>query len=129
MSAKSPTSLKKTQDVARNTAKHRQLALRAAKQAEQVLPLFERQHPRDKRPRKAIQAIRAWAAGKRQLGMKEVRTLSLDAHAAAREAKTDAARYAARAAGQAVATWHVPSHAHGATLYTNKALAAAENDR
>jgi hypothetical protein len=37
----------------------------------------------------------------------------------------DAALYAARAAGQAVATAHVPTHALGAALYVIKAVAAA----
>jgi len=73
-----------------------------------------------------IEAIRAWAKGQRKLGMAEVRKLSLDAHAAAREAGTDAATFAARAAGQAVATWHVPTHAAGAPAYAAKAVAAAE---
>ena len=56
----------------------------------------------------------------------EVRKLSLNSHAAARAAKTDAARFAARAAGQAVATWHVPTHAMGAPIYARKAIAACK---
>ena len=42
---------------------HRLLALWAADCAEHVLPLFETQHPHDGRPRKAIEAGRAWARG------------------------------------------------------------------
>jgi hypothetical protein len=58
--------------------------------------------------------------------MAEVRKLSLDAHAAARGAKTDAARFAARAAGQAVATWHVPTHALAVPIYARKAKEASK---
>ncbi len=111
----------------RNSRYHRRFAILAATQAERVLPLFESQHPKDSRPRQAIEAIRAWAQSKRALGMAEVRKLSLAAHAAAREARSDAARFAARAAGHAVATWHAPTHAMGVPMYACKALIAAKN--
>ena len=103
---------------------HRLFALIAAKEAKRVLPIFEKERPNDDRPRKAIEAIGSWAKGKRELGMKEVRKLSLDAHAAARAAKSDAARFAARAAGQAVAIWHVPTHAMAVPYYVCKATFA-----
>jgi len=99
--------------------------LLAAREAERVLPIFENQRPGDRRPRQAIEAIRAWATGKRELGMAEVRRLSLGAHAAAREARSDEARFVARAAGHAVATWHVPTHAMGAPMYACKAIMAS----
>ena len=108
---------------------HKVFAFMAAREAEKVLPLFERERPKDKRLREAIKAIRAWANGKRKLGMKEVRKLSLGSHAAARECKSDAARFAARAAGHAVATWHVPTHAMGAPLYVCKAILASHGIR
>jgi hypothetical protein len=110
--------------IPRLSRRHRGVALRAAREAMAVLRLFEAERPRDTRPRDAIAAIRAWAQGKRELGMDATRRLSLDAHAAARAAKTEAARFAARAAGHAVATWHVPTHALGAPLYADKARAA-----
>jgi len=116
-----------TNMISKNTSDNkvrRSLALKAAKEAERVLPIFEIERPNDDRPRKAIEAIRAWAQGKRTLGMKEVRTLSLGSHAAAREARTDAARFAARAAGHAVATWHVPTHAMAVPAYVCKAIFA-----
>ncbi len=112
--------------VVRSSKEHKLLALRAAKQAEKVLPYFERERPKDVRPRKAVEAIRGWAEGKLELGMSTTRKLSLDSHAAARAAKTDAAKFAARAAGQAVATWHVPSHASGASWYAEKVIKAAK---
>jgi hypothetical protein len=110
----------------RGSRYHYRFALLAAREAEKVLPLFEREHPDDPRPRQAITAIREWAEGRRELGMAEVRSLSLGAHAAARAAGSDAARYAARAAGQAVATWHVPTHAMGAPIYACKAILASQ---
>ncbi len=116
-------------DLSRGSKYHRIFALIASKEAEKVLPFFERERPSDKRPRKAIAAIRAWAKGKTKLGMKEVRKLSLDSHAAARICKTDSAKFAARAAGHAVATWHVPTHAMGAPLYACKAILADEKER
>jgi hypothetical protein len=121
-----PSEIKNHQVVARNSATHRAWALEAARLAEQVLPIFEKEHPDDERPRQAIEAIREWAQGRRELGMAEVRKLSLNAHAAAREAKTDAARFAARAAGQAVATWHVPTHATTVPKYARKAIIASK---
>jgi hypothetical protein len=58
--------------------------------------------------------------------MADVRRHSLGAHAAARHAEENsAARFAARAAGQAVATAHVPSHAIGAAWYGVKAAEAS----
>lgn len=113
--------------VARNSHSYKLLALRAAKEAKRVLPLFEKEYPNDTRPRHAIDALKAWAQGKRLLGMVEVRKLSLDSHAAAREANSDAARFAARAAGQAVAIWHVPTHAIAVPAYASKALAASKS--
>lgn len=93
--------------------------------AEHVLAYFEKEYPEDNRPRKAIEAGRAWVRTG-VFKMADVRRDSLAAHAAAREAKEDsAARFAARAAGQAVATAHVLSHAVGAAWYGVKAAEAA----
>ena len=50
------------------------------------------------------------------------------AHAAAREVKeSDEALSAARSAGQAVATAHVPAHAIGAAIYAASAVRDATN--
>ncbi len=60
--------------------------------------------------------------------MAEIRKASLGSHAAAREVGEDnAARSAARAAGQAVATAHVPSHSIGAANYALQAIHRAAN--
>jgi hypothetical protein len=109
-------------------SKHDQslLAVWAADCAEHVLPLFEKAYPNDGRPRKAIEACRAWVrTGVFKMSL--IRGASLTAHAAAREAKeNNAACFAARAAGQAVATAHVPQHAFGAAYYALKAVAASD---
>jgi hypothetical protein len=56
--------------------------------------------------------------------MAVIRKASLNAHAAAKRAKEDDARYAAHAAGQAVATAHVPTHALGSSVYGIRSAAA-----
>jgi len=104
---------------------HRALVLWACDCAEHVLSYFEKAHPKDKRPRKAIAEGRRWVAEKLPMKMKVIRTASLDAHEAARRTKKPAARAAARAAGQAVATVHVPGHAVGPAYYGLKATEAA----
>jgi Imm-5 like putative immunity protein len=58
--------------------------------------------------------------------MADIRKAALDAHAAAREVGADTpARSAARAAGQAVATAHVPTHSIGAANYSLQAVCRA----
>lgn len=110
----------------RDSYYHKLFGLKAAKEAERVLKFFEEERSNDNRPRRAIEAIRAWAQGERKLNMKEVRKLSLDAHASAREVKTDAAKFAAHSAGQAVGTWHAPAHALGAFGYAGRAVIAGK---
>ena len=100
------------------------MATWAAACAERVLPLFEQAYPRDDRPRKAIEACRMWVRTG-VFRMNDIRGASLAAHDAARDAKeNDAACFAAHAAGQAVATAHVPQHAYGGAYYALKAIAA-----
>ena len=106
----------------RDTYYHRLLGLKAAKRVETVLPLFEKERPDDKRPRRAIEALRAWSEGRRKLSMSEVRKLSLSSHAAAKEAATEKAKCVAHAAGQAIGTWHAPAHALGAFEYAGRAF-------
>jgi len=100
---------------------HRSLALWAADCAEHVLPCFEKEFPEDGRPRKAVEAARAWARGETTIS--EARAAAFAAHAAARDTANSAARAAARAAGHAAATAHVAGHAQHAANY---AAAAAE---
>jgi len=100
----------------------------AADCAERVLPYFEEAFPDDDRPRKAIEAARAWARGEICVG--EARTAALAAHAAARDvAERPAACAAARAAGHAAATAHMVGHAPHAAAYAKKAAACALTGR
>ncbi len=99
---------------------HRSLALWAVDCAEHVLHLFEEKHPKDNRPRKAIEAARAWARGEIRCGA--ARAAALAAHAAARDADEAAARAAARAAGHAAATAHAAVHARAAAAYAVTAV-------
>lgn len=101
---------------------HHLLALWAATCAEHVLEHFERAAPQDARPREAIEAARAWAAG--GLPMMEARALGGHAMGAARPL-AGAARFAAYAAGQAACVGHVAEHDLGAAAYAIKAARAA----
>ena len=76
------------------------LRLFAADCAEKVLPIFEKERPNDDRPRKAIEAARAYAGGEIDAAaVAAAWAAGRDAAmAAGRAAKRDAARDAARAA-------------------------------
>jgi hypothetical protein len=101
---------------------HRTLAAWAIDCAERVLPYFEERYPEDHRPRNAIEACQEWI-DTGVFRMSEIRKASLAAHAAAREVGEDnAARSAARAAGQVAATPHVPTHSIGAANYALQAI-------
>src|SRR5438270_7143365 len=102
-------------------ADHRLLALWAAACAEHVLYLFESVQPSDRRPRQAIEEIRAWARG--EIRMSQSRAAGGHAMAAAR-VLSGAARHAAFAAGQAAAVAHVAAHELGAAAYAIKAVRA-----
>lgn len=102
--------------------RHRQLAAWAADCAEHVLPLFAA-HSDDDRPRRAVDAARAWARGEISVG--EARHAAVRAHAAAREAGDPAAIAVARAAGHCVATAHMADHSLGASGYALKAVRVA----
>ena len=101
------------------------LGLWAAECAEHLLPYFEEKYLEDTRPRDAITTLREWVhTGK--FSMPVIRGASLAAHAAAKQVhkKDTAAKFAAHAAGQAVATAHVPTHALGPVLYSMLHVAA-----
>jgi hypothetical protein len=103
------------------------LALWAVDCVERVMPHFEEKYPEDHRPRKAIETLQEWIHSG-IFKMADVRKASLDSHAAAREVGEDtAARSAARAAGQAVATAHVSTHSIGAANYALQAVHRAAN--
>ena len=101
----------------------RVLAVWAFDCAERVLPLFEAKYPCDVRPRKALETLKEWV-GSGVFRMSVIRKASLDAHAAAKDVEEDYVKYAAHAAGQAVATAHVATHALGGSVYAIRAVVA-----
>lgn len=88
-----------------------------------ILPLFERECPKDTRPRLALDASRRWFEGKAKLP--EVKNIILnECHAAARELDDNpVAQAAARACGQAAACFHTPTHSLGLAFYGSAAIA------
>jgi len=104
------------------------LAVWAIDCAERVLPYFEEKYPHDPRPHQALETLQKWI-DTGVFKMSVIRGASLASHAAARETNEDnPARSAARAAGQAVATAHVPTHAIGAAIYVLQAIHKAGGD-
>lgn len=98
------------------------LAIWAIDCAERVISYFEIKYPEDKRPRTALETLREWI-NTGEFKMSVIRKASLDAHAAARNARENSpARSAARSCGQAVATAHVPTHSIGAAIYALQAI-------
>lgn len=109
------------ENLARETDK-KTLAVWAADCAGRTLHFFEERYPEDPRPRDAIATLREWIRTG-VFRMAVIRKASLDAHAAARKLpEYDPARSAARAAGQAVATAHVPTHSIAAARYAATAV-------
>ncbi|OGG02408.1 hypothetical protein A2Z33_05095 [Candidatus Gottesmanbacteria bacterium RBG_16_52_11] len=103
-------------------SQHKTLAIWAIDCAERVLPYFEEQYPEDQRPRKAIEALHEWIKSG-MFSMAVIRKASLDSHTAAKEIGNDnPASSAAHAAGQTVATAHVPRHAYGSAVYAQQAI-------
>ena len=106
---------------------HKTVALWAIDCAERVMPHFEDKYPQDHRPRQAIETLKTWI-DTGVFKMAVIRKASLDAHSAAREVGEDSpARSAAHAAGQAVATAHVPRHSYGPAIYAQQAIYRATN--
>jgi hypothetical protein len=101
---------------------HHLLAEWALQCAEHVLPLFEDARPGDGRPREAIEVGRAWIRG--EVPMRVAHSTAFVANAAAR-GMPDPVRFAALAAGQAVAVAHVAAHDLGAAAYAIRAVRAS----
>ena len=101
---------------------HKTLAVWAFDCVERVMAYFEEKYPEDHRPRNALETLQAWISTG-EFRMAVIRGASLASHAAAREVGEDnAARSVARAAGQAVATAHVPTHSIGGAIYALQAI-------
>jgi hypothetical protein len=100
----------------------------AADCAERALSVYERHAASDTRPRAALEGIRGFASGGKRTA--RLRSLALEAHAAAREVGDAAAAAAARAAGLAAASAythpladvHQTKHIVGPAAYAALAL-------
>jgi hypothetical protein len=90
--------------------------------AEHVLPLFEQEQPSDPRPREAINVGRAWIRGEVRVG--DADRVAFATNAAAR-GLAGAAKFAALAAGRAVAVAHVAAHDLSAAAYAIRAACAS----
>ena len=106
----------------------RQVTLYAATCARRALPVFEAAHPDDPRPRDAIAAAEAFAAGRKRTAT--LRAAAWSAYTAAREAEEAPAANAAHAASHAaaaaflhpLATPHQVKHVLGAAVHQALAL-------
>ncbi len=117
----SDSDLKKKIAEITNRIEEQALAIWASDCVEHVLSYFEEKFPNDDRPRKAVEAARAWVSGELSAG--EARSAAFAAHAAARDARDaeeDIACAVARSAGHAAATAHVAGHAVSAADYAAK---------
>ncbi|MDJ1132866.1 putative immunity protein [Streptomyces iconiensis] len=103
----------------------RVVARYVAQTAQEVLPVFEDASPGDPRPRAALDAAWEFVNGARRTKLQRV--TSLDAHRAAKEARTEASRLAARAAGDAAsaAYLHPIAKAHQVGHILRAAASAA----
>ena len=96
--------------------------------ARRVLHFYKDTYPHDQRPHEALAALQKWI-DTGEFSMQVIRRAALDAHAAAREVGEDTpARSAARAAGQAISTAHVRTHAIAASCYALQAIHRAASD-
>ena len=101
---------------------HKTLATWALTEAELALKIFEEAQPTDNRPRAAIEAGWRWVRGEQR--MWDARKFAFPCLAAAREAESDVATFAARACSHALAVAHVPTHAGAVPGYIYKAVKA-----
>jgi len=112
----------------------RAVARYAAESAEQVLTIFEAVHPEDTRPRAAIDAAWAFANGAPRTRLQRV--TAVDAHRAAASTTDEAAKHAARAAGDAAAAAYLHplanstqvGHILGAAAHAVRAAELSEGD-
>ncbi len=89
---------------------------------ENILPVYEKAYPEDKRPGRALQAAREFLNGKMKLPA--AKAIIREAQAAAREAEGNpAAQAAARAVAQSAAAIHTPTHSLALAFYGAAALA------
>jgi hypothetical protein len=109
------------------TTDHLIAAEEALVPAREVLPIFERTEPDDPRPRQALEVLVSWMRG--EASVTEVRQAAFDAHESARDTENLAARYAARACGQAASVAHAATHLPHVHRYAEKAKTELKKGR
>ncbi len=99
---------------------HRVMALWAFDLAAGSVARLEERFPGEARPREALEAARAWAAGKVKMRFAQRRIL--DCHALAKELSLREDIAACHAVGQACAVVHTAGHALGYPIYDLSSL-------
>ena len=104
-------------------ANRRVLVLWALELAEESARVLSEKYPEDHRPREAIAASRAWAAG--EIKMPIAKRAILDCHAMAKELESPADIARCHAVGQACSVVHTAGHALGYPMYELTAIVLA----
>ena len=102
------------------SANRRELILWALELAEETVCELESRYPGDCRPREAVEAARAWAAG--EIKMPLAKRAILDCHAMSKELADPADIARCHAVGQACSVVHTGGHAMGYLIYELTAL-------
>lgn len=97
------------------TQDHRAVVLWAFDLAAESMDQLAEKYPDERRPREALEAARAWAAGKVKMPLAQRKIL--DCHALAKEISCKADIAVCHAIGQACATVHTAGHALGYPIY------------
>ena len=98
----------------------RTVTLWALDLAEEAVGQFEQRHPEESRPRRTVDAARAWAAG--QIKMPAAKRAILDCHALAKELTDPADIARCHAIAQGCSVVHTTGHAMGLPIYELTAI-------
>ena len=99
---------------------HRTMVLWAFELAAESVARLEEKYPDEPRPREALEAAQAWAAGK--IKMRLAQRKILDCHALAKEIDCKEDIALCHAIGQACAVVHTAGHAMGYPMYELSAI-------
>ena len=99
---------------------HRSVVLWALDLAAESVEKLEEKYPDETRPREALEAARAWAAG--DIKMRLAQQKILDCHAFAKEIDSKEDIALCHAIGQACAVVHTAGHAMGYPMYELSAI-------
>ncbi len=99
---------------------HQAMVLWAFEFADEAVETLLERYPSEERPRQAVLASKAWAAGK--VKMREAQRAILNAHAFAKEISSQEYIALCHAVGQACGTVHTAGHAIGFPMYELTAI-------